>query len=115
MAHAIRHHGKSMSPKDKTIRPPRHELEVMLANGRAYAAWCNKSTREPYENIYMALELAEQAYKAHGLSHKSGLSNLSEHPPSRFTWLCDETTDANRCVKVRDDITGHVVAWPDWP
>ena len=105
-----------MSPKKtKTIRPPRHEPEVMFANGRAYAAWCNKSTREPYENIHIALELAEQAYKAHLLPYKSGLSNLGEHPPSRFTWFCDETADANHCVKARDDNSGRVVTWPDWP
>jgi hypothetical protein len=103
------------SKKTKTIQPPRHEPEVVLANGRAYAAWCNKSTREPYENIYIALELAEQAYKAHGLPYKSGLSNLSEHRPSRFTWFCDETADANHCVKARDDKSGRVVTWPDWP
>jgi hypothetical protein len=104
-----------MSSKHKTIRPPRHEPEVMFANGRAYAAWCNKSTREPYENIYIALELAQQAYRAHGLLHKLSPNNLSEQPPNRFTWLCDETADASRCVKVRDDRTGRLVTWRHWP
>jgi hypothetical protein len=96
------------------MRRPRNEPEVTFANGRAYVSWCNKFTREPYENVYCALEIAGQAYEAHGLPYKPGLSNLSEYPPSRFTWFCDETANASRCVKVRDDTTGRVVTWPHW-
>jgi len=100
-----------MSPKDT---PPRHEPEVMYANGRVHAAWCNKSTREPYDNIYIALELAEQAYEAHRLPYKPGLSNISEYLPHRFTWFCDETAGVKQCVMVRDDKTKRVATWPHW-
>jgi hypothetical protein len=84
---------------------------------REWSGLCrlNKSTREPYENIYIAFELVEQAYKAHGLSYKSGQTNLGDHPPGPFTWFCDKTADANHCVKARDDESGRVVIWPDWP
>jgi hypothetical protein len=86
----------------------------MWAKGRAYASWANKFARKPYENVYMALELAEQAYEAHGLAYNAGLSSLEDYPPDRFTWVCDESGDPKQCVKVCDDKTGSVVVWPHW-
>jgi hypothetical protein len=47
---------------------PRSEPEIMRKKGRLHAAWCNERVRKPYaKGIYIALELAEQAYEAHGL------------------------------------------------
>ena len=93
----------------------RHEPEVMRAKGRRAAAWYNEHARKPYDNnIYIALELAQQAYETPGLPYKKGLSSMDEYPPDRFTWICDETGDAKQCVKVRDDQTGQVVVWPHW-
>jgi hypothetical protein len=52
----------------------RHEPEVTRAKGRRAAAWYNEHARKPYDsNIYIALELAQRAYEAHGLSYKKGL------------------------------------------
>jgi hypothetical protein len=93
---------------------PRNEPEVMRAKGHRHASWCNRFAREPYQNLHIALELAEQAYKAHGLRYEEGSNKLHEYPPNRFTWLCDEAGDAKQCVKVRDDKTGRVVTWPHW-
>jgi hypothetical protein len=94
---------------------PRNEPEVLRANGRRAVAWYNEHSRKPYnKSIYVALELAQQAYEAHGLAYKEGLSSIEQYPPDRFTWICDETGNANECVKVRDDQTGRVVIWPHW-
>ncbi|WP_063704165.1 hypothetical protein [Bradyrhizobium centrolobii] len=62
--------------------------------------------------IYRALELAEQAYEAHGLPYEGGLSKMSKYPPSRFRWVYDEAGSADYCVKVLDTETGRVVVWP---
>ena len=93
---------------------PRNEPEVMFAKGRAFAEWCNERTGVPYENIYVALELAEQAHEVHGLPYKPGLSNMSDYPPNRFVWFCDEAADPKQCVKLRDNKTERVVTWPHW-
>jgi hypothetical protein len=93
---------------------PHHEPEVTFANGRAYASRCNNFAREPYENVFVALELAEHAHHAHGLPYKPGPSNIREYPPGRFTWFCDETGDAKNSVKIRDDKTRRVVTDSHW-
>jgi len=94
---------------------PRNEPEIMRANGRRAAAWYNEHARKPYEkNIFIALELAQQAYEAHGLEYQKGLSDMDGFPPDRFTWICDETVDPKQCVKIRDDQTGAIVIWPHW-
>jgi hypothetical protein len=94
---------------------PRHEPEVMRANGRRYATECNRVTRKPYgKAIYQALELAEKAYNAHRLPYIRGISHMSNFPPDRFTWLCDEHCDAKQCLKVRDDETDMIALWPHW-
>lgn len=97
-------------------RPPRNEPEVMRANGHAYATSCNVAVSQPYQNVflYIALELAEQAYEVHGLHYVVGLNAMDKYPPDRFTWLCDENGDAKKCVKLRDDHTGRVMTWPHW-
>jgi hypothetical protein len=38
--------------------------------------------------------LAEQAYIAHNLEYESGLSKMDQYPPDRFTWISDETCEA---------------------
>ena len=51
--------------------------------------------------IYVALEMAEQAYQAHMLPYEQGLSNMHLHDPRRFTWIYDEGGEADDCVKIR--------------
>lgn len=94
---------------------PRNEPEIMRAKGRRCAADCNRIACKPYgSRIYQALELAEQAYKVHGLPYKGGLSQMENYPPDRFTWFCDNGGDPKKCVKVRDDKTGRIAVWPHW-
>jgi hypothetical protein len=104
---------------------PKHEPEVRRAKAKRYVAWCNKAVHEaPWVEgntssaggggIYVALELAEQAYEAHGLPYKAGLSHMSQYDPRRFTWVYDESGKADDCVKVRDDMTGRMAIWPHW-
>ena len=101
--------------RKRALAVPRNEPEIMRANGRRYAVLCNETARKPYgKNIYMALELAEQAYQAHDLPYEPGFSAMDRYPPDRFTWICDESGDAKQCVKVRDDQTGRIVTWPHW-
>jgi hypothetical protein len=100
---------------------PKPEPEVRRANGRRYAALCNKAVhaapwvkgdRTIQGGIYIALELAQKAYEAHGLPYEKGLSNMHRYDPRRFTWFCDDAGDAANCLKVRDDKTGRIVVWP---
>ena len=84
-------------------------------------AWCNKAVHEaPWVEgdrsgtggIFIALELAEQAYEAHALPYEPGLSKMRSYDPRRFRWFYDEAGEARDCVKVRDNKTGRVVVWP---
>jgi hypothetical protein len=94
---------------------PRSESEMIRKKGRPHVAWCNERARKPYaKGIYIALELAEQAYEAHGLPYEPGLHAMEKYPPDRFTWICDEAGDTKECVKVRDDQSGRLVVWPRW-
>ncbi len=94
---------------------PRNEPEIMRVKARRYVAAPNREAHKPYsKGIFMALELAQQAYGAHSLAYEPGLSAMDQYPPDRFTWICDETGDAKECVKVRDDQTGRLVAWRHW-
>jgi hypothetical protein len=101
------------------------EPEIRRAKAKLYVASCNRAVHEaPWTTgrtntasgggIFRALELAENAYKAHGLPYESGLAKLGLYDPRRFTWLCDEAGKANDCVKVRDDKTGRIVTWRTW-
>jgi len=100
---------------------PKLEPEVRRANGRFYAALCNRAVHEAawidgdmttQGGIYIALKLAQQAYKAHGLPYERGVSNMHRYDPRRFTWFCEDAGDAANCLKVRDDKTGRIVVWP---
>jgi hypothetical protein len=100
---------------------PKHEPEVWRARGRRYVGWCNAAVHDaPWVDgdtttrggLYLALELAEQAYLAHGLPYKQGL--LPSYDPRRFTWICDASGEAKDCVKLRDNETGLLVIWPHW-
>jgi hypothetical protein len=88
------------------------EPELRRAKARHYAASCNKAIQKPYEKVYLALELAEQAYTAANLPYEAGLSNMAAYPPERFTWFCDESGEANDCLKIRDNQTGRAVVFP---
>lgn len=101
----------------------KHEPEVRRAKARRYVAWCNKAVHDaPWvkgdtrtlSGIYVALELAEQAYQAHALTYEVGLSRMEAYDPRRFTWIYDETGEADDCVKLRDDHTGRLALWPHW-
>jgi len=104
----------------------KHEPEVRLANGKAYAETCNDlvhrapwttgRTKDPGAGgFYQALELAQIAYEAHGLPYEHGLSKMKDYDPRRFRWLCDECGEADVCVKVLDTKTGRLAVWPYWP
>jgi len=82
----------------------KHEPEVRLANGKAYAELCNElvhrapwttgRTKDPGAGgLYQALELAQIAYEAHGLLYEPGLSKMKD--PRRFRWLCLECGEAD--------------------
>jgi hypothetical protein len=95
---------------------PRHEPEVMRANGRRYASECNRICRKPYgKAVYQALGLAKAAYKVHGLPYVAGLREIENYPPDRFTWFYDGTKGAKEGVRVRDTHTGLIAVWPHWP
>jgi len=95
----------------------KHEPEVRRAKAKRYVAWCNNAVHKaPWVDgdktttggIYVALELAEQAYEAHELPYEPELSNMSRYDPRRFTWVYDETGELDDCVKVRDNKTGRL-------
>jgi hypothetical protein len=99
----------------------RDEPEVRRAKARRYVAWLNAAVHDaPWVDgdmstrggIFIALEIAEQAYVAHVLPYEQGLSKMTSYDPRRFTWVYDEAGEAEDCVKVRDDQTGRVVGWP---
>ena len=95
---------------------PSHEPEIVRLKGRSYATLCNKIARRPYSNkqIYLALELAQQAYGACGLPYRAGPNALEHYPPDRFAWIYDETSDVRESVKVHDTETGRTTVWPYW-
>jgi hypothetical protein len=87
------------------------EPEITRARARIYVASCNQTKRKPYgTKIYIALELAQQAYEALGLPYVPGLIAMERYPPDRFTWVYADDGD----VRVRDDETGRSVVWPHW-
>jgi hypothetical protein len=93
---------------------PKHEPELRLAKGRAYAARCNEiAAGHDSKTIYQALELSEQAYAVYQLPYASGPSNLKEFPPNRFEWICEKRGTAVS-VKLRDKQSGAIVNWPHW-
>jgi len=103
----------------------KHEPEVRRAKAKSYVASCNRQVHEaPWVTgrtntpngggVYLALELAEQAYQAHALPYEQGLPKMSQYDPRRFTWVYDETGEADDCVKVRDQNTGRLAIWPHW-
>ena len=99
---------------DELIRP-RNEPEVVRAKGRHYVAACNRiKGKSDAETIFLALDLAEKAYRVFGLRYESGLGKIDLYSPDRFTWLWDEHGNTEHCVKIRDDGTGRVVVWPYW-
>jgi hypothetical protein len=90
--------------------------------------WCNQVAHEaPWTEgdlttrggFFIALELAEQAYQAHGLPYETDSPNVYLYGkalvnPRRFTWVYDGSGAAQHCVKVRDDQTSRVALWPWW-
>ena len=103
----------------------KHEPEVRRAKAKGYVESCNRKVHEaPWTTghtksasrggIYEALELAEQAYQAHALPYEAGLSKIALYDPRRFTWVYDESGEADDCVKVRDNDTGRMAIWPHW-
>src|SRR6185503_18995404 len=102
-----------------SVRP---EPEVVRAMGRRQVVDCNAAVHDaPWTTgrtndrraggLYLALEIAEEAYKAHGLPYEPGISHIGSYSPRRFTWVFDPDCDARECVKVRDDQTGKLAIW----
>ena len=100
-----------------------HETEVRRAKAKSYVTWCNNAVHEaPWTNgdrrkaggIYIALDLAELAFGAHGLRYESGISKMSEFPPGRFRWVYSEGGETNDCVLVLDLETQRLAVWPHW-
>jgi hypothetical protein len=103
----------------------KHEPEIRRVKAQRFVARCNRAVHgAPWVKgnwsppggggVYLALELAEQAYQAHALPYERGLSKMSLYDPRRFTWVYDESGEADDCVKVRDDHTGRLAIWLHW-
>ena len=101
----------------------KHEPEVLRAKAKGHVAWYNEAVRaavsvnrdtSTLSDIHVALELVEQAYQAHLPPYKVGLSKMPSYDPRRFTWVYDESGEADDCVKVRDNQTGRLAIWPHW-
>jgi hypothetical protein len=100
--------------------PPRHEPEVRRATARRYVAAQNRRMSEPYiaADVYVVREAAQAAYDAHGVTPAA----VADAPGwmaavigrGRFSWVYDETGDADECVKIKDAVTGRVVIDPNW-
>jgi hypothetical protein len=99
------------------------EPEVRRAKARRYVGWCNAAVHDaPWVEgemstrggLFIALELAEQAYQAHALHYEPGLSKMHLYDPRRFTWVYDQAGEAEDCVKIRDNQTGRVAVWPSF-
>jgi hypothetical protein len=97
------------------------EPEVRRAKAKRYVASCNAAVHDaPWVawdtstrgGLFIALELAEQAYQAHSLRYEPGLPKMHLYDPRRFTWVYDESGEAENCVKLRDNNTGRLVIWP---
>jgi hypothetical protein len=108
---------------DEPIWPPKPEPEVLRATAKRNVAWHNMAVHEaPWTQgnmsqrggVFIALEIAEEAYLAHGLPYERGLSKMPSYDPRRFTWIYDPTGEARDCVKIRDNQTGRVVVSPSW-
>jgi hypothetical protein len=93
---------------------PKHEPELRLAKGRAYAARCNE--------IAAGLTARRSSKRSNCRSRlmrfincrtPAGLSNLKEFPPNRFEWTCEKRGTAVS-VKLRDKQSGAIVNWPHW-
>jgi hypothetical protein len=74
----------------------KHEPEVRRASAKSYITWCNHAVYEaPWTRgdqstsggIYVALELAEQAYAVHVLPYEQGLSKMEDYDPHRLAPL----------------------------
>ena len=98
---------------------PKNELE-RRAKARRLVDWCNSVVhRAPWIDgdatvsggVFLALELAEKAHQVHSLPYEQGFSKLGLYDPRRFTWVYDGANE-RECVKVRDNQTGRVAAWP---
>ena len=62
----------------------------------------------------LPLNLAELAFRAHGLNYESGVSRMNEFPPGRFRWIYSEGGEVDDCVLVLDLQTQRLAVWPYW-
>jgi hypothetical protein len=99
------------------------EPQIRRARAKSYVAWCNNVVHEaPWikgegrtvGGINIALELAELAFRAHGLNYESGVSRMNEFPPGRFRWIYSEGGEVDDCVLVLDLQTQRLAVWPYW-
>jgi hypothetical protein len=108
---------------------PKHEPEVIRGMGKRHVRWCNAAIHDaPWTDgdtttnggIFIALEMAEQAFQAHNLPYEQGLSNMPRYDPRRFAWFYDndgligpfETED--EAIKDARETLGLVDVEKDW-
>src|SRR5450755_2433604 len=98
MAYHGDRHGE-FSPSEGASTMSKDEPEIRRKKARRYVGWCNAAVHgAPWADgdmstrggIFIALELAEQAYLAHVLPYEQGLSKMTSYDPRRFTWIYDE-------------------------
>lgn len=100
----------------------KNEPEIIRAKAKLYVETCNRQVHEaPWTTgrtntangggIFIALEMAEIAHRAHRLPYEGGLSKMWDYDPRRFRWVYDESGSAERCVKVLDTKTGRLADW----
>jgi hypothetical protein len=101
------------------------EPEITRAKAKLHVERCNSIVHQaPWTTgrikgfgaggLFEALELAEQAYAAHGLPYKRGLPNMEQYDPRRFRWIYDQQGEADNCVKLLDTQTNKTVIWLRW-
>ena len=82
----------------------------MRAKGRSFARAGPTSVRASHgEQIYIALELAQQAYEDTRYRTKLNLAQWTAIPLTGLLGCAKSSGDAKECVKVRDDQTGKVL------
>ena len=119
------------------IWPPKDEPEVRRANARSYVMATNEMISGTYDTadlshdraqsagIYVILEVARNAYDAHGIVPEAENGTTWQAVLAgrrRFVWMYNETGAADelcvcggmKCVKILDTVTGRMVPDPNW-
>ena len=76
--------------------------DVARCNKVVHGASWAKGDVSAHGGVFIALELAEQAYRAHGLQYEPGLSKMILYDPRRFTWIYDPAGEASEASRQQD-------------